>query len=389
MFSRLFSVFKKAVLAIVVLGGFVAFYNYLQATKPEVVASPPQEQVWIVQTVPAYLTDALPAEEAFGTVRAAREAELRFGVSGEVSFLSDKLRDGVRIEKGELLAQLDSERLNLALEDVRLQIQAEKLQIASLEKQLELRQRAVERTRSMVSRSVATEANLDDAELALTISDNQLAQSKARLAQLNVVEKNRLKDIEDSELKAPFTGRLSNVNLGLGNRVGNANLVAKLTDLSALEVPFVVPAQIYSNLTELMGRTIQLSWQSTGQTVATANAIITRSEALVDKTEGGGRLFAELINSVNQPIPPGAFVRIAFSGRRFVDVYEIPEEALVGADMVFVVEEGRASQRAVEIVHRSPGKIWIRGEIEQNDQIIATRIPGIGDGLRVRITTEN
>ena len=385
MLSYVFSLTKKAVLAALVMGGFIAFYNYLQATKPEVVASPPEEQVWIVKTVPALLTDALPSEEAFGTVRAAREAELRFGVVGEVSMISDTLRDGVKIDKNETLAQLDNARLNLALEDVRLQIQAEKLQIAALEKQVELRNRAVERTRSMVSRSVATEANLDDAELALSVSDNQLSQSRARLAQLRVAEKNRLKDIEDSILKAPFTGRLSAVNLGLGNRVSNANLVARLTDLTTLEVSFVVPAQIYSNLADLMGRTVQLSWQSTGKTIAKADAIITRSEALVDKTEGGGRLFAELVNSEEQPIPPGAFVKIDFSGRQFENVFEIPEQALVGADTVFIVAQGRASQRRVEVVHRSPGKIWIRGELEQNDQIIATRIPGIGDGLRVRV----
>lgn len=384
MFSRVFSYFKKAILAVIVFGGFVSLYNYLQATKPEVVPNPPEEQVWIVNTVPAILTNALPSEEAFGTVRAAREAELRFGVAGEVFYISDRLRDGGEVQKGDLLARLDSERLNLALEDVRLQMEAEQLQIASLEKQVELRSRSVKRTRSMVSRSVATEANLDEAELALSVADNQLAQSRARLTQLKVAEKNRLKDIEDATLKAPFTGRLSSVNLGLGNRVSNANMVARLTDVSTLEVPFVVPADIYSNLSDLMGRSIQLSWQSAGRTVASANAVITRSEALVDKTQGGGRLFAELIDSASQPIPPGAFVKIAFSGRQFSEVYEIPEEALVGTDTIFIVEQGRASPKSVEVVHRAPGKIWIKAAGIENEQVIATRIPGIGEGLSVR-----
>ncbi len=387
MWSKLGSVLAKAVLAILVLGVFFGFYQYLQNTKPEVIANVPEEQSWTVDVITAKMTNAMPVEQAFGTVRAAREAELRFGVAGEVEVISQTLRDGALVRKGERLAQLDSERLRLALQDIKLQIEAEEKQVDALAKQVSLRERTVQRTRSMFSRSVATEANLDEAELALSVTANQLAQAKAKLSQLRLAERNRAKDIEDSVLIAPFTGRLSMVKLALGNRVSNANMVARLTDLDSLEVPFVVSAEIYSNLPDLMGKTVQLKWQAEGKVVSQTNAIVSRAEVLVDRSEGGGKLFAELVNDGTAIIPPGAFVEISFSGMELQNVFELPEESLVGSNLIFVAKEGRADQRVVSVMHRADGRIWVTGDIAENEQVIATRLPGIGDGLRVRIAS--
>jgi RND family efflux transporter MFP subunit len=328
---------------------------------------------------------ARPAERAFGTVVAAREAELRFGVAGEVGFVSDNLQNGIDVRAGDVLAKLDLERLTLGLNDVRVQIEAEKRQGDSLARQVELRTRAVERLSKMLSRNVATEAMADEAELALSVASNQLIQSRAKLEQLKVAEKNRLKDLEDATLIAPFDGTLSAVNLALGNRVSNANKIATLTDLSRLEVPFVVAADIYANAPNLIGQTVTLSWQSGGKVVATAQADLTRSEIIVDKTDGGGRLYAELPANAARTLPPGAFVQIDFVGREFFDSFELPEEALVGQDKVYVVEQGRARERLVTVLQRAPGRIWVSGSLITGEKVIATRLPGIGDGLKVRI----
>ena len=64
---------------------------------------------------------------------------------------------------------------------------------------------------------------LDEAELSLVITENQVSQSIARLRALEILRKNQLKDIEDAELVAPFTGSLSNVNIALGQRVTGAS----------------------------------------------------------------------------------------------------------------------------------------------------------------------
>ena len=258
------TILTRGLPALIILGFFVLVYNYLQATKQVVKPQAPEEQVWTVKSVTAQQADARPLEQAFGTVVAAREAHLRFGVAGEVAQVSDKLRNGADVSTGDVLARLDTERLQLALDTVDVQIEAETNQIKEFTSQLALRQRMAERARSLFDKSVGSQAEVDAAELAVSQASNQLAMAKARLAELKVSQRRHRKDLEDAVLKAPFNGSLSGVDLALGNQVSNTYLVATLTDLSSLEVSFVVAADIYANVNSLIGQPVTLRWSSEG-----------------------------------------------------------------------------------------------------------------------------
>ena len=378
------AILTRVLPALLILGFFISVYSWLQATKQVVKPQAPEEQTWIVQSVTVQQVDVQPLEQAFGTVVAAREAHLRFGVAGEVERVSNNLRNGAHVKTGDILASLDTERLQLALDKVEVQIKAESTQIKEFTTQLALRQRMAERAQSLSEKGVGSQADLDGAELAVSQASNQLALAKSRLAELKVSLRRHRKDLEDAVLKAPFDGSLSSVDLALGNQVSNTYLVATLTDLSSLEVSFVVPADIYANVTNLIGQQVKLSWSSEGSVVSETTATITRAEVVVDRTEGGGRLYAELPDDAARSVPPGAFVEVFYSGRELTSVIELPEEALVGQDQVFVIEQGRAMQRQVVLLHRSPGWIWVRGDLNSGDKVIATRLPGIGNGLRVR-----
>ena len=378
------AILTRVLPALLILGFFISVYSWLQATKQVVKPQAPEEQTWIVQSVTVQQVDVQPLEQAFGTVVAAREAHLRFGVAGEVERVSNNLRNGADVKTGAILASLDTERLQLALDKVEVQIKAETTQIKEFTAQLALRQRMAERAQSLSEKGVGSQADLDGAELAVSQASNQLALAKSRLAELKVSLRRHRKDLEDAVLKAPFDGSLSSVDLALGNQVSNTYLVATLTDLSSLEVSFVVPADIYANVTNLIGQQVKLSWSSEGSVVSETTATITRAEVVVDRTEGGGRLYAELPDDAARSVPPGAFVEVSYSGRELTSVIELPEEALVGQDQVFVIEQGRAMQRQVVLLHRSPGWIWVRGDLKSGDKVIATRLPGIGNGLRVR-----
>ena len=378
------AILTKVLPALIILGFFIFVYSWLQETKQVVKPQAPEEQTWIVQSVTVQQVDVQPLEQAFGTVVAAREAHLRFGVAGEVNLVSDNLRNGADVRTGDILASLDTERLLLAVDTVDVKIKAETTQIKEFTDQLALRQRMAERAQALFDKGVGSQADLDGTELSVSQASNQLAMAKSNLAELKVSQRRHRKDLEDAVLKAPFDGSLSGVDLALGNQVSNTYLVATLTDLSSLEVSFVVPADIYANVTNLIGQQVSLSWSSEGSVVSETTATITRAEVVVDRTEGGGRLYAELPDDAARSVPPGAFVEVSYFGRVLTNVIELPEEALVGRDQVFVIEQGRASQRQVVLLHRSPGLIWVRGDLKNGDKVIATRLPGIGNGLRVR-----
>ena len=384
MFKKIITTFLvRGVPAIIVFAGFIALYNYLIATKPQVASEPAAPQIWTVSDFVVTNETSQPLETAYGTVVASRKADLRFSVQGEVSWISPALRNGALVNEGEELARLDTTRYELALDELLAQIAGEQAQSASLQKQLDLRKKTLERTKRMASQNVVSDANLDEAELAVAVTKGQLAASQARTAQLRVAERSRRKDISDSSLKAPFTGTLSDVAIGLGQIASSAAPIGRMTDQSSLEVPFVAKAEIYANAPQLLGQTVTVTWQSGARDVATAKAFIARTNAELDKIDGGGRLYAELIDAQSSGIRPGAFVKVTFIGRSFDNVATIPEEALFGDDVVYINDDGVARAQLVEVVWRAPGQVYVKG-LRDGTRRIATRLPAIGDGVRVR-----
>ena len=378
---------KRGLPAIIVFAGFIGLFNYLVATKPQVASEPAEPQIWTVKEVVVQNQSAQPVETAYGTVEASRKAELRFSVQGEVSWISPILRNGAVISQGEELARLDTTRYQLALDEILAQIAGEEAQGQSLTKQLDLRKKTLARTKRMASQNVVSDANLDDAELAVAVTEGQLIASNARLAQLRVAERSRRKDIEDSSLKAPFDGTLSKVAIGLGQIASSAMPIAHITDQASLEVPFVAKAEIYANAPQLLGQTVDITWQSGARDVALAKAFIARTNAELDKIDGGGRLYAEIIDAEQTGIRPGAFVKIDFVGRSFENVAIIPEEALFGDNLVYINDNGIARAQVANVVWRAPGEVYVQG-MADNTKLIATRLPGIGDGVRVRTATQ-
>ena len=382
--------FIKPLLRLVVALGILASgfggYNYLLATQEVIEPQPRRETVRQVETVTVKLGDARPVYTAFGTVLAARTADLRFSISGEVESIADIFQNGRFVRKGDNLAALDTELLTIARNEINEQIANEKRNIASLETQLVLRQRQFDRVSEMKAAAVASDARLDDANLALIMARNALDQSQSRLRQLRLSLRRAERNLRESMLTAPFDGMLSDVSVGAGRVVSSANSLGVLTDLSSLEVSFVVPAEVYASSASLIGDPVSITWKAGGRSVQTVNGRIERAEGGVTAAEGGGRLYAVLPapdGDGRTAIPEGAFVEVRLPTMLIEDVAVIPDVALFERDTVYVIEEGRAVERKVTVINRSDSLLYLEGDLQDGDIVITTRLPGLGKGVRV------
>ena len=473
MFKKIQFIMKKVLPTFIVFGCFVILYIFLISTKEEVENKKLEEQTWTVSLVKAKEFTTKSFEETFGTIKASRHANLRFGLSGEITQISDKMKNGFNVMKGEILAKLDTKDIDLELENIRTKIGAEKIQIRELKKQVLLRKKSIKSTeeinirkyksnledtiikinaknllinslkeqtklkekslyriKNMASKNVASESSLeeiqlsfssiknqlsqalaeleqlkikkinfekdldqtvkvkvDEARMSFSISSNQLSQSEFNLKQLKINEKKLLQNLDESTISAPFDGILSDVNMAIGNRVSNNTQVAVLTDLNSLEVSFVVSNKIYSNYPKLNNQIVEIIWESNGTEVSRANAKITRAESIINKKDGGGRLYADLPKSDLHNIPLGAFVKVNFYGGDLKNVIELPEEALFENNYIFINKNGRTKKIFVEVLHRKKGTIWVKGNVKEGDQVVATRLPGIGNGIKIKSST--
>ena len=224
-FRKILSSGSKAFVALgILILGFSA-YNYLVATKPEKPLQPRLEKVWTVEVATIDFQVAFPKKSSFGQIEASRKSTLNFNIAGEVEDISDIFKNGGYVKKGQELASLDLDLLSIARDEIVIQLEANTSNITELAIQLDLRQKNYDRTRQMNVAAVASQANLDDAQLALSMAKNAFEQAKRQQAQLELSLKRANKNLSDAVLTAQFDGIVSSVNIGRGMVVSPAMAV--------------------------------------------------------------------------------------------------------------------------------------------------------------------
>jgi RND family efflux transporter MFP subunit len=384
--KRLFSTGRKILLPFLILIFGYSGFNYLVATKPEKPLQPRNEQVWTVDAVVVDFKVAYPEKSSFGQVEASRKSALNFNIPGEVETVAEVFRNGNTVTKGQELARLDQDLLRIAKDEIMVQLTANKTNIEELTIQLDLRQKNFDRINQMQAAAVTSQANLDEARLALSMAKNALQQATQQKNQLELSLKRANKNLDDAVLRAPFDGIISNVQIGRGLVLSPSISVGSMTDLSSLEASFVVPSDVFADTEQLIGSEVKVIWRSGGREIKTIMSTIDRAEGNLAIGQGGGRLYAGIPvgEDGNWIIPEGAFVEIIYSSGRVENVAQLPEAALYDDHSIFVIEDNRTHRRRVEVVQKSEGVVFVRGDINNGDLVVATRLPALGDGILVK-----
>jgi RND family efflux transporter MFP subunit len=191
--------------------------------KNEFVAPPPPT-VTVAEPLERQVTEYFYTT---GTTRAAQTVELRARVGGYLQQINFK--DGDLVEKDSLLFVIDKAPYEAALASA----QAE---VAKAQAQLRLSETQLARTRALIERKAATPEQLDvaEAERASAQADVASAQASLKKAQL---------DLDYTEVRAPFGGRIGRHLVDIGNLVTSGT-----TLLATLET--VDPIYAYFNISE-------------------------------------------------------------------------------------------------------------------------------------------
>lgn len=377
-------------------------------------APPARERVFAVSLVTAEMGSETPELIAFGRAQSRRKLELRMPVAGQVAFLAEDFVEGGTVEPGELLVRLDPADADAALKraeadrlDARadaseagraLGLAADELQ--SAEDQAALRLRALQRQLELKERGVGTAATVETAELAAaqarqTVISRQQAQSQAearvdqaaaKLARAEIEVGVARRDLEDTEVTAPFAGMLQMVSLVEGRRVSANERLAELVDPAQLEVSFRVSTAQYARLLDEAGNLRKLparfSLDSAGAAL-TATGVISRDSGAAGEGQTGRLIYAQL-----DPAPgfkPDDFLTVRVQEPPVDRVARVPASALDAKGTVLVLGEGdRLESLDVELVRRQGDEVLIRAPGLRGREVVVSRTPLLGGGIRVR-----
>ena len=269
--AKLFLVILPRTLAVIVLlaiaTGIVAL---LIVTRGKSEKRPPEVASVVVHAIDSQHHPTDRIWSGYGTARTMRSAELVAEVGGRVIERPDAVEAGSRVQRGDLIVRLEDADYINALDSAQQAVKAIEAQIEGLDveeeqtqlqvqyasEEIEAAKRDLQRIDEAIDAGAANAGERDAVYAALLRTQRQLATLRQQLdlipsrrlnlqAQLSSQRANARvaqQNVERSSIRAPFDAELQSVTPREGDWVALGTSVARVVDLSRLEIPLKLPA---------------------------------------------------------------------------------------------------------------------------------------------------
>ena len=201
----------------------------------------------------------------------------------------------------------------------------------------------------------------------------QLKQEQARVKAALAAVKRAKRNLERTEIVAPFDALIESRNIGLGAYVGTGTDVGMLMNTSIAEVRLPVSANQLQYLDNHgTGAQVQLSASVAGEPVQWS-ATIARSEGVVDSKSRMSYLVAEINEPYLQstPLRFGTYVTADIHGLTLPNATEVPRH-LINGDRVRVYQDGKLQFKTVEVAREQGRQAVVVSGLNSGDQLIVS-----------------
>jgi len=304
-------------------------------------------------------------------IQARRESTLGFPAAGQIAEIGVDVGD--RVEVGQVLAALDVRALEA-------QRAAARADIRSAQAQARLAQVTLERQRQLVQQGHVSPQALDEAQANADAAAARIGAAQATADALSV-------QIDLSRLQAPFDGVITQRAFDEGASVGPGVAVLTVVEGMALEVRAGLPLDDAARLdvgdtyTVALpnGRTVEARLRAITDVIdprqRTVSAVFDVPQSAPVSSGEVGRLMLE------HPLEERGFwasVSALSEGRRGLWVVYV----LTPSSDAFVLEP-----RPVEILHTEQDRVYLRGAVQDGDQVLAGGVHRVAPGQYVRPVT--
>jgi membrane fusion protein (multidrug efflux system) len=304
-----------------------------------------------VETAIPSRADIHATYEATTTIASDADAPVVAKVGGEVVRLL--VEEGDRVAQGQVLAELDGERL--------------RLEMLSAKANLDQARSEYERYTDLAARGLVSEAMFEGLKY-----DLEALQATYELARLN---------FEYSKIRAPIAGVVSSREVKLGQSIDASGIAFRITDTSELLAYLQIPQAELGKFSA--GQSAMLTVDAMPGT--DYSATIARISPTIDVRNGTFRVTAFIDNRSGE-LAPGMFARFSIAYERHTDALVIPHAALVEEDdrtSVYVVADGAVTRRVIEVGIESGGLVEILGGLAAGEEIVVTGQSSLRDGSKV------
>lgn len=309
----------------------------------------------------------LPAVPFDGTLMAVQEVDLAFRSPGTIAKLTVKIGD--RVEKGALLASLDTADLQASQAVASAQVKAAEVQLGLANENNALTTALIQSGSSPAVNAIQAKGNVG---LALA----NLETARAQVASIGVAMRN-------TQITAPFAGTITSAPTAAGGVASPGMPQFHLVDVSSLRLvgtvsELDVPLVKVDAVVSVNGKLVEAGGGAKVKAVLPTLDPATRRvpvEAIVPNPGGDGAA----------PLIAGSFVRASIAGGAKVEVLMVPATALRPGtqDEVFVLDGGKAKIRRVAFTRGADGELLVREGLSERDLVIESPTPDLIEGAKV------
>ena len=323
--------------------------------RPETAYKPPELPVTYAQPEARWATVS-----SQGTVRPKWQIDLVAEASGRVVRVADSFVSGGFFNKGEELLKIEPLEYQVALA-------RSEAQVAQAHQQL-----SQERGQALLAQREWRELGNTEAN-ELFLRKPQIAATEANLKVATAELEKAKQDLARTSLRAPFSGRILEANMQLGNNVGSGAMVGKAFSTEVMEVPLPLTSRQLGLVALSLHADAQVDIPVTFTVEVGGNSYqwqgqVVRTEASFDTQSRVVYAIAEVRGAYRQredgapPFAPGLFAKAELVGKQFADAIEVPRSAIYERDKLLTLDSDNCLQvTPVEIVQADSDTALVRG----------------------------
>lgn len=425
-FGRKMTIRQTMTIGIVLLALAVAVgaNQFSSTAAPSAAAVERDERLASVQTTMIEPVTSYQQRQTYtGIIKARRVSDMSFERSARLMEVA--VDEGDNVEKGQLLARLDTRHLLTKQRELQGQrdqaaavleelaagpraeiIAAAKAQVKELQAQLELQNADLRRDAVLRKRNALSQERYDESkfgqqgalarleaaqhrldELLAGTRKEQIEAQRAVVARLDASLADVRLDLDDSILSSPFAGKISERYLDEGTVVDAGRPIVRLIEDGRLEAWIGLPATMADAVRSDRKQQILVGNQRVSATVRTLTPeldLATRTQSLV----------LDLRPHAAHNILPGQLARLEVADTVEVKGYWLPTSALTrgerGLWSAMAVQpdaNGRwlVQRRDVEVLYTDGERCLVRGTLTTGDRVVVAGTHRIVNGQKVSV----
>jgi len=409
---RPLSILGKKFTGLVLLALSLFFGFIMVATGPSAEPLEKTERAWPISVVTAAPVDLPPTLLTYGRVESKQIARLNTNISAPVSEVL--VREGDRVQEGDLLIQLNSAEGELTLNVAQANYNRNTAVLASVKTEAELAntltsqyqelnniaQSKLGRAQDLNGKRMISDALLDEArqeasQTNITLQQhlslvadypNKIAEQQASVDESSARLQRAKLDLRQTQIRAPFDGRVMQSRVSKGDRVLAGATLIEIVDYSGLEIRASVPSDIAYRLNQVMLETRDVHATAT---VDGRELKFTLDRLSGDVKSGQSGIDVFFKSSAGETLDIGRVLNMTVDMPVEEDVLSMPVYALYENQTVYKINEQRLQAVRYETVGDyinidNELQTLIRSDqIAAGDQLLVSQLPRAITGLLV------